>query len=109
MKKGLPAITDKRPILILGNDLVEFLRRSRRRATCALDECYCLKCRMPRKAAGGLADYTPVSSGGGNLSAICEYCGKMMFKRISSASLASVCRLLEVSVRQADRHLRDSA
>src|SRR5437762_4424606 len=83
LESGLPAIKDRKPYLILGRDLVDFHRSRRKKRKCAVGELYCFKCREPRKAAGGIADFEPMSTGGGNLSAICEDCSTIMYRRVS--------------------------
>ncbi len=58
IKAGLPVIDNKRPILMLGSDLAEFLlrRRDARRQPCQAGEMFCLKCRKPREPAGRMAE-----------------------------------------------------
>jgi excisionase family DNA binding protein len=59
IKAGLPVIDDRRPILMLGADLAEFLlqRRDARRQPCRTGQMFCLKCRKPQEPAGRMADY----------------------------------------------------
>src|SRR6202050_3162513 len=54
IKAGLPVIDDKRPILMLGSDLAEFLlrRREARRQPCQAGQMFCLKFRKPQEPAG---------------------------------------------------------
>ena len=58
-KSGLPSITDQKPLLILGEDLIEFLTlRKAPSQKCSPFECYCVKCRAlkwPRAAGPFLA------------------------------------------------------
>jgi hypothetical protein len=105
---GLPVIRDKKPYLVLGGDLVDFHRSRRKKQKCAVGELYCFKCRAPRKAAGGMADFQPIIAGGGNLTAMCVACGTIMNRRVSLAGLAVFRRVLEVTDRQARRHVSDS-
>src|SRR5580704_12368457 len=67
--QGLPVLTDRRPHLILGCDLVAFLkaRRQSRTRKCAREELYCLKCRAPRKPVPGLLEYQLLSASRGVL------------------------------------------
>ena len=55
-KQGLPVLAERRPHLILGRDLVVFLKalRQSRKQKCGRGEIYCLKCRVPRKPVEGL-------------------------------------------------------
>ena len=88
LKVGLPSIADRRPLLILGVDLVGFLRARRaKKATCRLDECYCFSCRAPRRPAFNAVEFIPLTSKGGNLRALCEECSTVMHKRVSTTPL----------------------
>ena len=109
-KGSLPAINDRRPILILGGDLIEFLdARSRPRSRCGPGELYCVKCRVPRAAAGAMADYIPLTSTSGNLRAICEACGTLMHRAVSHRQLPAFEAILDVSIREAPRRIGDTA
>ena len=109
LKTGLPALTDRKPLLILGGDLADYLKaRAKPRSRCGPGECFCFKCRAPRKAAEAMADFTPLTPTGGNLSALCESCGTLMHRRVSKGQLAAFRSILDISPRQAPPHLRDS-
>ena len=102
VKAGLAAITDQKPILILGEDLLAFLAaRKQRSSRCQPEECYCVKCRAPRRPAGGMAEFIPLTIKTGNLRAICPICGCLMHKRISCDAVEALGRVLEVTVAQA--------
>lgn len=92
IKAGLTTTDNKRPRLILGRDLVEFLqaRRTKNKRPCQPGELYCVRCRVPRTPDGGLADYVPVTPKFGNLTGICPDCNSMMNRRVSLASLKDV-------------------
>ncbi|MEA2825155.1 MAG: hypothetical protein QOF03_1637, partial [Alphaproteobacteria bacterium] len=64
-----------------------------------------LKCRAPRVPALGIADYVPLSPTTGNLAALCSTCTTIMHKAISLAALAALAGIVEVTVRQASKHL----
>jgi hypothetical protein len=69
IKAGMRVIDDKRPILILGNDLAEYLlrRREARRQPCRTGQMFCLKCRKPQEPAGQMADFVASSATSGAL------------------------------------------
>src|SRR3954470_9567922 len=69
LRTGLSVCNERRPILILGSDLAEFLlkRRNARRCKCGPGFMYCLRCRSPQLPAGGMADYVAKSPTLGNL------------------------------------------
>jgi excisionase family DNA binding protein len=110
IKSGdLAAITDRKPNLILGGDLFDYLKA---RATCGpklrLTECYCLKCRAPREPALGMADYVPLTPTTGNLRALCSICTTVMHKAVPLAALAALAGILDVTVQQASKHITDT-
>lgn len=95
----LPALTEMRPHLILGRDLSEFLKaHAPVRNKLLLDEWFCLKCKAPRKAALGLADYVGRTSVAGRLSALCDVCSTLMHKAIAVPRLGEFQQILEVSL-----------
>ena len=111
VKRGLPTNDGKRPMLILGRDLVAFLtaRRAKNKRTCQPGEIYCVRCRAPRAPAGDMVDYVPVTATLGNLVAICSACETMMYRRVSLAKLEHVRGILDITMPQALEHIGESA
>ena len=111
VKRGLPTNDGKRPMLILGRDLVSFLiaRRAKNRRTCQSGEIYCVRCRAPRAPAGDMVDYVPVTAALGNLVAICSACETMIYRRVSLAKLEQVRGNLDITMPQALEHIGESA
>ena len=111
VKRGLPTNDDRRPMLILGRDLVAFLhaRRAKNKRTCKPGEIYCVRCRAPKEPAGDMADYQPVTATLGNLIAICPVCDAMMYRRVSLARLGQVRGKLAITLPQALPHIVESA
>ncbi|MDR3449587.1 MAG: helix-turn-helix domain-containing protein [Alphaproteobacteria bacterium] len=109
IKSGkLVALTDRKPWLIEGRDLEDFLKASRTpRQKCQPDECYCVKCRKPQKPACAMVEYIPLTPTDGNLRALCPTCQCLMHKRVSRAALEGLRATLEVSWAQAPPHLKD--
>lgn len=109
VKGDLPALTEKRPWLILGNDLAEFLqRRAKSKTRLRLDEFFCFRCRRPRPAAAGMADYVPRNARSGMLIGLCAECQTVMRKAFSVARLREVAPKLDVSFPQGEPHLNDT-
>jgi hypothetical protein len=102
IKSGLPTSDKRRPLLILGADLVAFLRarRAKNKRTCQPGEMYCLRCRAPRAPAGDMADYQPLTVAHGNLIGMCPACEAMMYRRVCLARIEQVRGILEVSFPQ---------
>jgi hypothetical protein len=111
VRRGLPTNDDRRPTLILGIDLVGFLRarRARNKRTCKPGEIYCVRCRAPKEPAGYVADYQPVTETLGNLIAICSDCEAMMYRRVSLTKLAQVRGSLDITMLQALPRIDESA
>lgn len=108
VKDGLPVLKDQRPFLILGGDLADFLTASKTpKQRCAADECYCVKCRAPRPAAEGMAEYIPVSGLTGNLRALCPVCQSLMHKTVSAKSLPGLQAVLSLTVAPRPPTIRD--
>ena len=108
---GLEPIDQRRPILIQGRQLASYLdaRRERRRQPCRPGEFYCFRCRMPKDAAAGTADYLPVTASSGNLRARCTDCGTRMYRRVSLRKLAGVAGDLQVALPEAQQRITESA
>ena len=111
VKRGLPTSDGRRPMLILGRDLVAFLtaRRAKNKRTCQPGEIYCVRCRAPRAPAGDMVDYMPVTVTLGNLVAICSACETMIYRRVSLAKLEHVRGNLDITMPQALEHIGESA
>lgn len=106
IKAGLPALTEKRPVLIIGADLLDFLKaRSASRHRCEPHECYCVKCRAPRPPAGRMADFVALTPTSGNLRALCPECASLMHKRVGVAALEALALILELKRLSPDRTL----
>lgn len=107
---GLPALTDRKPFLILGGDLIDHLKAPRRQRTrCGPGEFYCFRCRASRKAALGMAEVVHRTETTINLRALCAACETLMHRRVASARLADFATDLEVSDTQAPTHIEEPA
>jgi hypothetical protein len=98
-------------MLILGADLIAFLRarRAKNKRTCQPGEMYCVRCRTPRSPAGDMADYLPVTEALGNLIGICSACETIMCRRVSLARLEQVRGKLDIALPQALPRIGESA
>ena len=107
IKDGLTCIDDKRPMLVLGQVLVEFLqtRRAKNRRICKQGELYCVRCRSPKSPAGDMAEYFPVTQKFGNLTAICPDCDAIMNRLVSLAKIDEFRGKMDISFSEVQRHL----
>ena len=110
IKRGLPIIDDKRPMLILGRDLFAFLqaKRVKNKRPCKPNQMYCLRCRDPKIPAGNMVDYQPVTDTLGNLFGICPDCEAGMNRRTSLVKLEQIRGMLDITMPQGLRHIVDS-
>ena len=99
IKDGLATIDEKRPMLILGHDLVEFIkkRRAKNKQSCKPGQLYCVRCRVPKFPAGDFGEYSPVTEKFGNLIAICPDCDSIMNRLVSLAKIEEVCGNLDIT------------
>lgn len=101
LKAGLPSLHEKRPCLILGGNLVDFLKgRKKPNQTCKSEECYCFKCKVPRTCAFDEAEYMPITPTNGQLIALCGVCTTLMHKRVSLTTLDALKGILHITIRQ---------
>ncbi len=107
VKEGLATIDDKRPMLILGHDLVAFIkrRRTKNKQKCKPGELYCVRCRVPKFPAGDIAEYSPVTEKFGNLTAICPACDSIMNQRMSWARILEIKGNLDITFPEELQHI----
>jgi hypothetical protein len=110
VKTGLPTNDHKRPMLILGRDLIEFLqaRRAKNKRPCRPGEIYCVRCHRPKVPAGEMVDYLPITDKLGNLKAICPDCDSIMNRRVNLAKLGQVQGKMDITFPQALRRVSES-
>jgi hypothetical protein len=91
MSRGLEPVERVKPFLFHGTVLNAFhaARRKSGKRPCKPGEIYCLPCRAPRRPAGGLFDYLPITPLTGKVTAICPDCGRLMHQRVNGARLAA--------------------
>jgi excisionase family DNA binding protein len=109
LKKGLASVDARKPALIRGLDLAEYLNaRTRPKQSCPPGHCYCVKCRAPREPAGGFAEYIVINATSGNLRAVCPGCESLMHRRTSKADLMQLRGKLDVAIVERIPRIDDS-
>lgn len=75
-KEGLKATDGKKPFLVHGSDLKEFLqkRQDAQKVKCKDDELFCTKCQRPQRPFGNLIDVFLLTKTRGNLQGLCSIC-----------------------------------
>ncbi|MGH3426019.1 MAG: helix-turn-helix domain-containing protein [Mycobacteriales bacterium] len=111
MKQGLSLIDDRRPALILGPALREFLemRRAKAKRPCPPGYLYCVACHGPKRPALGMVDYLPLTATAGNLRGICPDCNRFIHRRVSVAKLDDEKAHLDVRFTQPRPRIGESA
>jgi RNase P subunit RPR2 len=105
LKEGLEPIDDRRPLLIHGSRLKEFLsnRRQNRKQTCRPGEFFCFRCRAPRKPWGGTADVRLRSETLATLLALCAECETEMYRAVRVTDLPSLRSLIDLRTMEPER------
>jgi hypothetical protein len=111
IKQGLQPIDRRRPMLVYGRVLIRFLhnRHARSKRPCPPGHMYCLKCRSPKRPAGGMADYLSITATFGNLRALCPDCGTFMHRRAAVAQLRIIGPDWDIAFPQRPARLGESA
>lgn len=109
IKQGLPTVDDRKPTLLHGLDLRAFLEQRRKNAKrpCRPGEMYCVRCRDPKRPAGAMADYLPISETIGNLRGICPDCETLIHRRVSRARISESCGDLDITFPEAASRIKE--
>lgn len=100
--------SDRKPALILGDDLIDFLAGRRKpKQKCRLHECYCFACRRPQPPAFAEVEYFALAASSGNMRALCATCTNIMHKRVSASRLGELGDLVRVTIREGVGDLAD--
>lgn len=101
-KSGLVPIDDQRPTLFKGSQLKAYLQNKRKskQQPCTSHEMYCLKCRAPRRPAGDVVDYLPITGTSGNLRGLCPECETLMHRRTSQTKLEVLEQVFDIAYPQ---------
>ena len=89
IRAGLRTVDDRRPHLVHGGDLIDFLeaRQAQRKQKCAADEFYCCRCRRPKRPLFNRVDIRIRNETRVNLSGVCGSCGAPMYRAGSVARI----------------------
>jgi hypothetical protein len=99
IKTGLACLDDQKPMLIIGSDLIAFLKaRAQPKHTCAPDEFFCFRCKAPRKAAFGDIETSLAGAGRRQLRALCPDCATIMHKAAGDRTITALDAMPGVSI-----------
>jgi hypothetical protein len=107
IKKGLPVCNNRKPKLILGSALREFIKakRSRNKQKCQPWEFYCVRCRKPKFPADAMVDYEAETEEKGRLIALCPDCEGVMNRYARFSKLAALKSKLDISFPTTQKHI----
>jgi hypothetical protein len=88
-RAGLPTIDDRKPFLVLGEDLKMFLnaRQKSRKIPCQINELYCTKCRTPRMSWENQVDIRYLTEKIILVVGLCPICNTTLNKAASAKKL----------------------
>ncbi len=111
LKSGeLTSIDNQRPALILGSELITFLKARRKpKQRLGIDQCLCFSCKAPRSAAGRMAELVQASASTFNVCMLCEVCERPIYRRYSARQIAALGEHLSLSASEAVQHLIETA
>jgi hypothetical protein len=111
VKDGLPTNDDKRPMLILGSDLKDYLqaKRKSKKRKCLAFEIYCVRCRLPQLPAESMADYEPINDSMGRLIGLCPCCNGIINKYFTIAQFEQIQGKLDITLPKALKHINESS
>ena len=109
-RNGLMALSGIKPLAFRGVDIIAFFKKrdAQRKTPSGPGRIYCLKCRVPKAPAGGMADYRPTSPERGVLIGICPDCERLMYRACSPAKLDAAAGGLTVSIQTAESSLTET-
>lgn len=98
VKSGLPLMKSRRPFLILGETLRDFLqdRATDAKVNLKPDQMYCLSCKAARTPMGHLVDCIPQSDRTARLMGLCEVCGGTCNRIIGKARIDHISRIFDL-------------
>lgn len=94
---GLRVMTDQRPHLILGEDLIAFVKeRQKPTQKMAPDQFRCFTCQRLTRPLDRLVFYTPITPSRGQLECACEVCEGQCFRFVGAQSLTGLAQFFEI-------------
>ena len=102
-KSGLPVMRSRRPYLILGEALRDFLaaRTKKAKAPLGRDQLYCLRCKAPRIPMWLMVDCVSQTPNTARLVGLCEVCGGTCNRMISRDKISDFARVFDLAINDA--------
>ena len=101
VRVGLPLMRERRPFLILGDALRQYLaeRATIGRVTLQPGQLYCLTCKAARLPMGRLVDCIPQTAKTARLVGLCDQCGGTCNLMISRAKIGQFAGIFDLVLR----------
>jgi len=101
IKDGLPVMATRKPYLILGAAIRDYLRTKReaKKRPLGPDQLFCLSCRTPRKPENAAVTSLEITSKTTLLAGICESCGGTCTRMISTKATARFVENFQITKR----------
>ncbi|MFA5794680.1 MAG: helix-turn-helix domain-containing protein [Candidatus Brocadiia bacterium] len=96
--EGLPRIDDRKPYLVLGEILKEFIkdRQHKRKKQCKPDELYCCKCREPRQSLNNFVNIRFLNEKRLLIMGKCCQCNTKLNRVSSTDKLDEIGKIFEI-------------
>jgi hypothetical protein len=109
IKDGLVTIDTKRPVLIKGSSLRDYLQSKRATAKrkCQPDEIYCVRCRVPQRPAENMAEYEAINANTGRLMGLCPCCNGIINKYFTVSQLEQIRGKLDITLPKTLEHINE--
>lgn len=97
-KHGLKIINDKRPYLVRGADLIEFLQRrhAANKHQMTDTQFFCMGCHEPREAQGNVVEFWPLGPSKGRFSGVCIECGRKVGRFCKASDAEDLSGILTI-------------
>jgi len=97
-KAGLPRIDNRKPSLVLGTDLKNFLktRQNKRKSKCRKNELYCMKCKAPRQSSNNAVDIRLLSKTRLMIIGLCVHCNTKTNKIATTKNIAEISKIFAI-------------
>lgn len=101
IKDGLIVMTSRKPYLMMGWAIRDYLRAKYARAKkpLAVDELFCTSCQVGRQPVDLMVSIASVGSATSNLKGVCRVCGSGCRRMISNAAIPDFTATFRISKR----------
>ncbi|WP_105514068.1 helix-turn-helix domain-containing protein [Defluviimonas denitrificans] len=101
VRDGLPLMKARRPFLILGDALRQFLTARATGAKVALQpgQLYCFSCKVGREPMGRMVDCIPQTARTARLVGLCAHCGGTCNRMVSRTKIDQLAGIFDLALK----------